>query len=88
MPELKVIDQVGNKNQIFFSATVGLKTDQNKQKKYRIVGPDETDTNQDDISIDSPLARALLKKQVGGEVHVLINQKPSTYKVVSIDYDS
>lgn len=40
-------------------------------KEYRIVGPDETDANLNFISVDSPLARALLKKQVGDEVAFL-----------------
>ena len=40
-------------------------------RRYRIVGPDETDAAKRAISIDSPLAKALLSKQVDDEVTVV-----------------
>jgi len=72
MPDLKVIDQVGNKEQVFFGAYIELEKDDGDLVNYRIVGPDETDTAKGFISIDSPLAKALLKKQIDDEVTINI----------------
>lgn len=49
---------------VFFGAWVELEDDDGKILKFRIVGPDEIYGRNDYISIDSPMARALLKKQV------------------------
>lgn len=86
MPDLKVISQVGNKEQIFFSARVELEKSDGDIVTYRIVGPDETDTQIGDISIDSPLAKALLKKYVKDEVMVNIGEKTEKYVIISISY--
>jgi transcription elongation factor GreB len=86
MPELKVIDQVGNKSQIFFGAQVHLESDDGTQVNYRIVGPDETDANKGFISIDSPLARNLLKKAVDDEVSLTIEEISTIYTVLGIAY--
>lgn len=86
MPDLNVIDQVGNKNQIFFSAHVGLENDKGEALQYRIVGPDETNAERGFISIDSPLAKGLLKKCVDDEVVVMIAGEQRSYIVRSIRY--
>jgi len=86
MPDLKVITQVGNKEQIFFGATVCLEKDDGDEVSYRIVGPDEVGSNSSYISIDSPLAKGLLKKRVDDEVTVNIAGKPKLYTVMSIEY--
>ncbi|MFA4756568.1 GreA/GreB family elongation factor, partial [Xanthomonas perforans] len=44
--------------------------------RYRIVGPDETDAGRGWISIDSPLARALLKKRVDDEFDAHLPARP------------
>ena len=86
MPDLKVIDQVGNKEQIFFGAYIELEKDDGDLVNYRIVGPDETDTAKGFISIDSPLAKALLKKQIDDEVTINIAGENHEYLVLSIHY--
>lgn len=86
MPDLKVIDQVGNKKQIFFGAIVSLEKDNGTEVRYRIVGPDETDAKRNCISIDSPLVKAILKKEVGDEVMITIGDTESLYIVLSIEY--
>lgn len=86
LPDLKVIDQVGNKKQVFFGATVTLEKDDNSEVIYRIVGPDETDAKRNFISVDSPLAKAILKKEVGDEVVVFIGDAINTYTVLFIEY--
>jgi len=86
IPDLKVIDKVGNTEKIFFGAKVLLEKDNGDKIQYRIVGPDETDTQRGDISIDSPLAKALLKKEIDDEVTITIDGDNTNYAVVDITY--
>ncbi len=86
MPDLKVIDQIGNKQQIFFSATITLEKDNGEKVRYRIVGPDETDAKRNFISIDSPLAQAVLKKEVDDEVSITVGDDRNLYLILSIEY--
>lgn len=86
MPDLKVIDQIGNKGQIFFGAHIELEKEDGGVVNYRIVGPDETDAARSYISIDSPLAKALLKKQVDDEVIINIAGANQAYVILSIIY--
>jgi len=55
---------------VFFGAWLTLEDEDGQESRFRIVGPDESDAKKGFISIDSPLARALLKKQVDDEVQV------------------
>ena len=57
-------------------------------RRFRIVGVDETDPKSGAISIDSPVARALLGKRIDDEVVVAIGQTASTLRIVSIRYES
>ncbi|HEY4560324.1 MAG TPA: GreA/GreB family elongation factor, partial [Lysobacter sp.] len=54
--------------------------------RYRLVGPDEAEPSRGDISIDSPLARALLKKRVDDEVAVELPSGPRRMAVVDVIY--
>jgi len=68
---VKVIDyspqQVGK---VFFGAWVEVENDNGETKAFRIVGPDEIYGRNDYISIDSPMARAMLKKGVDDDFQV------------------
>lgn len=86
LPDLKVIDKVANQDQVFFGATITLETDEASEVVYRIIGPDEADTKKGYISVDSPLASALLKKHVGDEVTVTIAGNPRYFRIISISY--
>ncbi|HET8708186.1 MAG TPA: transcription elongation factor GreB, partial [Pseudomonadales bacterium] len=66
---VKCIDQKpADQSKIFFGAWVTLEDDAGEEVRYRIVGSDEIDSDKGWISVDSPLARALLKKSEGDEV--------------------
>lgn len=86
MPDLKIASKIGDPSKIFFSAIVELEKEDGSLVTYRIVGPDETNTMKGDISIDSPLAKALLKKQVDDEVAIKIEEREDYYIVNSIKY--
>lgn len=71
MPDLRVItESPAEGSRVFFGAWVTLEDEKGEETEYRIVGPDEFEPARHCISVDSPLARALLKKTVGDEVRV------------------
>ena len=72
---------------VFFGATVDLENIANgEQVSYRIVGPDETDAATGWISIDSPLARALLKKRIDDEFEVELPSGRTGFCVIDVRY--
>jgi transcription elongation factor GreB len=74
---------------VFFGAWVSLEDDAGSLSRYRIVGPDEFDAAPGYISMDSPLARALMKKALDDEVSVEVPGGASrTYVIVQVDYES
>ncbi|NOY61885.1 MAG: transcription elongation factor GreB [Gammaproteobacteria bacterium] len=87
LPELNVVRQPPTDQQrIFFGATVTLESASGEELSYRIVGPDEFDAGSGRISIDAPLARAMLKKTLDDEVKVRSADNHACYYVVAIDY--
>lgn len=69
LPLLQVVADIpAQRNRVFFGAWVSLEYPDGTENTYRIVGADEIDTGRGWISVDSPLARALLKKAVDDEV--------------------
>ena len=73
---------------VFFGAWVQLETEDGRQTRYRIVGPDEFDMAPGYISMDSPLGRALLKRRIDEEVTVETPGGSRVYLVVGIEYES
>lgn len=60
--------------------------DDDAEVTYRIMGPDEIDHAPENISVDSPLARALLGKQVDDEVTIEVQGGRCSYAVLDIEY--
>ena len=87
LPTLNVVSESPGNDAIYFGAWVGLSDDSGQTHSYRIVGPDETDAKTFAISLDSPLAKALLSKHVGDAVQVEIGEKSTMLSVISIHYD-
>ena len=72
---------------VFFGATVELENIASGElSRYRIVGPDETDASRGYISIDSPLARALLKKRIDDEVEASLPGGIQSFAIIGVDY--
>jgi transcription elongation factor GreB len=87
LPDLTVVrDAPSNPEQVFFGAWVTLEDDDGKEHTYRIVGPDEFDPEKGWISMDSPMARALLKKTIDDEVTVETPHGQAEYVVVDVRY--
>jgi transcription elongation factor GreB len=71
---------------VFFGAWVELEDSDGNLFRYRIVGPDEFDFKRGFISIDSPMAKALLRKSKGEEVIVGKPDGSASFVVTSIHY--
>ena len=84
LPQLKVVSATPDSDQIFFGARVRLDRD-GKELWLRIVGGDEIG-EPNTISIDSPLARALLKRRVGDEISVHVPEGVQVYQVLELAY--
>ena len=84
---LKVVDQPpSDPSKVYFSAYVTLEDEDGKPLQLRIVGPDEIDPKQQHISIDSPMARALLGKTLDDEICVQAPGGERLYWIAAIDY--
>ena len=71
---------------VFFGAHVTLETPSGATLNYRIVGPDEFDQEPGGISMDAPLARALLGKALDADVSVALAGGTQTYTIAAIEY--
>lgn len=88
LPVLKVAGgRPQQDEQIFFGAWVGLEDETGAEYRYRIVGPDEFDQHPAYISIDSPMARALLKHRLDDEISVTAPKGARSYWVTEISYE-
>jgi len=64
------IEPVFSPERVVFGCTVDIRREDGRTQRYRIVGEDEADPAQGGISYVSPLARALMGREVGDEVGV------------------
>lgn len=88
IPDLNVVSKKPSSlQQVFFSATITLEDDNDNVTIYRIVGPDEIDHQPHYISMDSPVAKALFKKQLDDEVQVKTPAGTISYLITEIHYD-
>ena len=79
LDHLTVVDQApSQQDKVFFGAWVTLEDEAGELQRYRIVGPDEFNLRENKLSMDSPLAKALLGKSLDDEISF---QSPSGLKV-------
>ncbi len=71
---------------VFFGARVTLESPTGEKREYRIIGPDEFDQEPGGISMDAPLARALLGKPLHAEIRVNLPEGEQEYTIVGISY--
>ena len=88
LPALRVADAPPtDRGAAYFGAQVEVEHDATgATARHRIVGPDETDAATGCISIDSPLARAMLRKRVGDAFEAELPGGTERYVIVAIDY--
>ncbi|WP_188149663.1 transcription elongation factor GreB [Teredinibacter waterburyi] len=89
LENLKIVEYRPEQNgKVFFGAWVEVENDAGETLKFRIVGYDEIFDRKDYISIDSPMARALLKKQVDDEAEVQTPSGIVVWYINSINYET
>ena len=71
---------------VFFGAYVMLEDDDGNEVEYRIVGPDESDVDKGWISMEAPVARALMGRRDGDDVTVQRPKGNITYTITRIRY--
>lgn len=87
LDELTIVDRIpDDKDTVYFGAWVTLINDHENSQRYQIVGPDEFDVSQGKISMDSPIAKALLKKHLDDEVFIQTPTGEVCYIIDAIDY--
>ncbi|HAI04525.1 MULTISPECIES: transcription elongation factor GreB [Pantoea] len=87
LEQLRIVDYSPQQDgKVFFGAWVEIENDDGDVKRFRIVGYDEIFGRKDYISIDSPMARALLKKEVGDAATVETPAGPALWYVNEIRY--
>ncbi|MGY6274192.1 transcription elongation factor GreB [Methylomonas sp. MgM2] len=84
---VKVVDyHPDQEGKVFFGAWVEIENDAGETKRFRIAGYDEIFDCKDYISVDSPMARALLKKEVDDEAVVKTEAGEFVWYVNRIEY--
>jgi transcription elongation factor GreB len=87
LDKLIVVDRTpADTSKVFFGAWVEIEDDDGSLHTYRIVGPDETNPDRNYISVDSPMAKALLRKEEGDEIVVNRPDGATAFVLVSIRY--
>jgi transcription elongation factor GreB len=72
---------------VFFGAYVTVEDDEGEEVTYRIVGPDESDVDKKWISMEAPVAKALMGKRLGDDVTVRRPKGDITYTITKIRYE-
>ncbi len=87
IPELKVVERIpDDPERVYFGAWVELADAAGDIHAYRIVGADEFDPGRHWISVDSPMARALLGRALDDQVRVRLPEGEATFEIVAIHY--
>jgi len=85
--DLKVVNYSSfQEGKVLFGAWVEIENDKGDKKRFRVVGYDEIFDTKDYISIDSPMARALMKKEVGDVAIVKTDAGEFAWRVTKIEY--
>ncbi|WP_110686609.1 transcription elongation factor GreB [Salinicola aestuarinus] len=87
LDELQVVDRLpADTQKVYFGAYVTLEDDNGDTMEVRIVGHDETDTRRHWISIDAPLAKAMLGKALDDDISVAAPGGETHYIITDITY--
>lgn len=87
LDELTVVDRLpADQSRVFFGAWVTIEDDDGEEQTYRLVGADEFDLAKGYLSINAPLARALIGKHLDDEVSVKTPEGWKTVVITGIRY--
>ncbi len=81
------VTQIANTGKVIFGTTVTLLNNQTETSvTYKIVGEDEADINMSKISVSSPIARAMIGKQVDDTIEVRTPEGVTAYDIVQVEH--
>lgn len=81
------ITKIPNTHKVIFGVTVTLlNIDTDEEVTYQIVGDDEADIKKNRISVSSPIARALIGKEVDSEVEVTTPGGQVEYEIIAVEH--
>jgi len=87
LEQLIVVDRIPDDQEtIYFGAKITLEDEDGNEQTYQIVGADEFDLKRNRISVDAPLARALLGKRIGDDITFKGPKGHSEYYVLDVKY--
>ena len=88
LPTFNVVElgKLGGEKVIYGATVRIVDQDTDEEKEYTIVGPDETDMLTGGISVLSPVARALLGKEVGDDVVVEAPRGRIHYEIIDLEF--
>jgi len=87
LEDVTIVDRIPqDTSKVYFGAWITLENDDGESVCYRIVGADELDTSKGYISVDSPLAKALIGKNLDDEIAFNLNNKAREYTIIDIHY--
>jgi transcription elongation factor GreB len=89
LDRLTVVSEIpADRERVFFGAWVTIEDEEGREATYRLVGPDEIDASEGRISVDSPMARALLGKRVGDDALVRRPRGDGEVVVTAVRYEA
>ena len=81
------VSKIPNNGKVIFGVTVTLlNIDTEEEVKYQIVGDDEADIKQGRISINSPIARGLIGKEVDSEIEISTPGGLVEYEIMAVEH--
>ena len=88
LDNLEIVDRIPDRQDtVYFGAWVKLESDDGDIKDLRIVGSDEFDPTQGWISIESPMAKNLIGKQVGTAISLDLPGGRTEYEILEVSYE-
>jgi transcription elongation factor GreA len=81
------VSKIPNTGKVLFGVTVTLlNIDTDAEVKYQIVGDDEADIKNNRISVNSPIARGLIGKEVDSEIEIKTPGGQVEYEIIAVDH--
>ena len=81
------VTKIANNGKVIFGVTVTLlNIDTDEEVKYQIVGDDEADIKNNRISVNSPIARGLIGKEVDTEIEIKTPGGVVEYEIIAVDH--
>lgn len=75
-----------DQSKVFFGAWVTLEDEDGEEQTYQIVGPDEFNVAEQKLSMDSPLAKAMMGKRLDDEIVLRKPEGEELYYITAIAY--